>query len=389
MAAFGSAIGRGGTGIRAELFAGSAGLASDLSPPQPQPLLQPQLGQPQLASQQPQLGSEQQLEQQPQPPQWNMPQRLFKMQQPCPQPQPQLLQQLDSQPQDFSQPQLASQPHDFSQPQLFSQPQPQLGSEQQLEQQPQPPQLNMPQRLFKMQQPCPQPQPQELPQLEQPQLGASQPQDFSQPQLASQPQLFSQPQPQLGSLQHPQQLEPQPQPPQRNMPHRLSRMQQPPQELQLLQQPDEQPQLGASELQPQLGASQHDFSQQPQLGSLQQPQPHPSIRSSKQHAPKLGLTRAMLTMSAPKKFPFIEHRLLKFGTYRAKGLPTSNNARCRPTPYSRRQSERMHGYAEQFGRRKGHIKVLGVENRRDVLAGSKVGRHHRSSQSLTRLSPGQ
>jgi hypothetical protein len=309
MAAFGSAIGRGGTGIKAELpdFAGSAGLASDLSPPQPQPPLeQPQLGQPQLASQQPQLGSLQQPQQLEPQPQRNMPQRLFKMQQPFPQPQPQLLQQLDSQPQ-----------------------------------------------------------------------------LFSQPQLASQPQLFSQPQPQLGSEQQPQQLEPQPQ---RNMPQRLSRMQQPPQELQLLQQP--QPQLGSLE-QPQLGASQQDFSQQPQLGSLQQPQPHPSIRSSKQHAPKLGLTRAMLTMSAPKKFPFIEHRLLKFGTYRAKGLPTSNNARCRPTPYSRRQSERMHGYADQIGRRKGHIKVLGVRNRRDLLVGSKVGRHHRSSHSLARLSPGQ
>ena len=200
-----------------------------------------------------------------------------------------------------------------------------------------------------MQQPCPQPQPQELPQLEQPQLGASE----LQPQLgASQPQDFSQPQPQLGSE---QQLEQQPQPPHLNMPQRLSKMQQPPQELQLLQQPLEQPQLGASELQPQLGVSQHDFSQQPQLGSLQQPQPPPSIRSSKQHSPKLGLTRAMLTMSAPKKFPFIEHRLLKFGTHRAKGLPTSNNARCRPTPHNRRQSRRMHGYAEQFGRRKGHI----------------------------------
>jgi hypothetical protein len=161
----------------------------------------------------------------------------------------------------------------------------------------------------------------------------------------------------------------------------------PPQELQqLLQQLDWQPQLGSLQ---QVGASQHDFSQQPQLGSLQQPQPPPSIRSSKQHAPKLGLTRAMLTMSAPKKFPFIEHRLLKFGTYRAKGLPTSNNARCRPTPHNRRQSRRMHGYADQIGRRKGHIKVLGVGNRRDLLEGSKVGRHHRSSQSLTRLSPGQ
>ncbi|HEY4234050.1 MAG TPA: hypothetical protein VGM76_11525, partial [Lacipirellulaceae bacterium] len=185
---------------------------------------------------------------------------------------------------------------------------------------------------------------------------------FSQPQLDSQPQDFSQPQPQLGSeqqllqpqlgsLQQPQQ--PPPQPPQRNMPHRLSRMQQPPQELpqQLLQHESQQLLLA----QPQLGASQHDFSQQPQLGSLQQPQPHPSMRSSKQHAPKLGLTRAMLTMSAPKKFPFIEHRLLLVGTHRAKGLPTSGNARCRPTPHNRWSSRRMHGYAERFGRRKGHI----------------------------------
>jgi hypothetical protein len=322
--AFGSAIGRGGTGIRAELLAlaGSAGLSSDLSPPQPQAGA-PQLGQPQLGSLQPQLGSEQQLEQQPQPPHLNMPQRLFKMQQPCPQPQPQLLQpQLGSE----LQPQAGAA---ASQPQLFSQPQPQLGSEQQPQQlEPQPPHLNMPQRLFKMQQPCPQPQPQLL----QPQLGSE-----LQPQAgASAAQDFSQPQPQLGSE---QQLEQQPQPPHLNMPHRLSKMQQPPQELQLLQQLL-QPQLG-SELQPQLGASQHDFSQHPQLGSLQQPQPPPSMRSSKQHAPKLGLTRAMLTMSAPKKFPFIEHRLLKSGTHRAKGLPTSNNARCRPTPRSRRQSRRM------------------------------------------------
>ena len=81
----------------------------------------------------------------------------------------------------------------------------------------------------------------------------------------------------------------------------------------------------------------------------------------------------MLTMSAPKKFPFIEHRLLKFGTHRAKGLPTSNNARCRPTPTVVGQSRRMLGYADQFGRRKGHIKVPGVGNRRDLLVGSKVG----------------
>jgi hypothetical protein len=140
-----------------------------------------------------------------------------------------------------------------------------------------------------MQQPCPQLL-QLLQQLEQaPQLGSEQ-------QLEQAPQLGSE-----------QQLEQLPQPPQRNMPHRLSRMQQPwPHELQLLQHESQQLLLA----QPQLGSAQHDFSQQPQLGSLQQPQPHPSMRSSKQHAPKLGLTRAMLTMSAPKKFPFIEHRLL-------------------------------------------------------------------------------
>jgi hypothetical protein len=76
---------------------------------------------------------------------------------------------------------------------------------------------------------------------------------------------------------------------------------------QLFSQPQDcsQPQLFS---QPQLCSQQHDFSQQPQLGSEQQPQPLPSMRSNKQK-PKLGLVRAMLTMSAPKKF-FIGHSLL-------------------------------------------------------------------------------
>ena len=87
-----------------------------------------------------------------------------------------------------------------------------------------------------------------------------------------------------------------------------------------------QPQL----LQPQLCSQQQLFSQQLQLGSLQQPQPLPSIRSNKQK-PKLGLVRAMLTISAPKKF-FIGHSLLYVGTTKAVDWPTSGNARCRPTP---------------------------------------------------------
>jgi hypothetical protein len=69
----------------------------------------------------------------------------------------------------------------------------------------------------------------------------------------SQPQLFSQPQPQLFWQPHDcsqQQLFSQPQP----------------QLLQLLQQ---------------LLSQQHDFSQQPQLGSQQQPQPPPSMQSNK------------------------------------------------------------------------------------------------------------
>jgi len=118
-------------------------------------------------------------------------------------------------------------------------------------------------------------------------------------QLGSQAQLASQ----------------QPQPLEWKQPQSLSRMLQPPQ--QLLEQQSQQlfcsqPQLCSQQ---QLCSAQHDFSQQPQLGSLQQPQPLPSIRSNKQK-PKLGLARAMLTMSAPRKL-FIGTRLLYVGTIRA------------------------------------------------------------------------
>jgi hypothetical protein len=122
-------------------------------------------------------------------------------------------------------------------------------------------------------------------------------------QLPSQPQLASSQQHDASS-QQPESQHPQPPQPW-NMPHRLSSNPQPPLPQQLLQQ--ESQQLSS---QPQLASSQqHDFSQQLQLGSQPQPQPPPSIRSSKQ-APWLELARAMLTMSAPKKFHFIEHRLL-------------------------------------------------------------------------------
>jgi len=84
-----------------------------------------------------------------------------------------------------------------------------------------------------------------------------------------------------------------------------------------------QPQLFS---QPQDCSQQQLFSQQPQLGSEQQPQPLPSIRSNKQK-PKLGLVRAMLTMSAPKKF-FIGHRLLYVRTILAEDnqLPATRDA---------------------------------------------------------------
>ena len=84
---------------------------------------------------------------------------------------------------------------------------------------------------------------------------------------------------------------------------------------QLLQQESQQ-QLGSSQQQEassqqhEASSQQQDFSQQPQLASQQHPQPPPSIRSNKPQVAKLGLARAMLNMSAPKKFHFIEHRLL-------------------------------------------------------------------------------
>jgi hypothetical protein len=120
----------------------------------------------------------------------------------------------------------------------------------------------------------------------------------------------------------------------------------PPQLLQL-EQGSQQPasQLEAAQ---QLGSTQHDFSQQAQLGSTAQPHPEPSIRSSKPK-PKLGLARAMLSMSAPKKFHFIEHRLLCVGTTEQVCLPTSGNARCRPTPTFAGRDGRMLGYADQVG----------------------------------------
>ncbi len=194
--AFGSAIGRGATGLtEAPASAGAAGaLSSCFSPPlQPQPLEQPppQLSQPQLL--QPQHGS--QHEQQPQL-LWhlNMPHRLSNKQQ-------RFWQQQDE-------PQLL-QPQLCSQQQLFSQQQ--LGSQQELQQQPR---WNMPLRLSNRQQRFWQQQ--DEPQLLQPQLGSQQ-QLFSQPQLCSQQQLFSQQQ--LGS-QHPQP------PPQWKQLQSLSRMQQ-------------------------------------------------------------------------------------------------------------------------------------------------------------------
>ena len=106
--------------------------------------------------------------------------------------------------------------------------------------------------------------------------------------------------------------------------HQTAQTQQPPPQPQLEQQLSSQPQDASSQ--------QHDFSQQLQLASEQHPQPPPSIRSSKQQAPKLGLARAMLIMSAPNKFHFIEHRLLIVEFPLAESVPTSGNARCRPTP---------------------------------------------------------
>jgi hypothetical protein len=116
------------------------------------------------------------------------------------------------------------------------------------------------------------------------------------------------------------------------------------QELQQLSQPHEGSQQQLDSQQQLASSQQHDFSQQQQLGSQQQPQPPPSIRSNKP-PPKLVLVSAMLTMSAPKKFHFIEHRLLFVGPHRAAHLPTSGNARCRPTPYQSRSCRRMLDYA--------------------------------------------
>src|SRR5688572_5982313 len=217
----------------------------------------------------------------------------------------------------------------------------------------------------------PQPPPQQL--LPQPQL-CSQPQDAS-----SQQQEASSQQPLLC---------PHPQPLPQNEPNKPSSRQPPPPQ-QASQQLASQPQLASS--QQQLCSAQHDFSQQLQLGSQQQPQPEPSMRSSKPK-PKLGLARATLSMSAPKKFHFIARRLLYVGTTRAEDLPTSGNARCRPTPNQVGHVGRTHSSLRRAGRFdcgvRGTLKVPGVEIRRACLGGSHGGRHHQSSQSLARISPG-
>jgi hypothetical protein len=158
----------------------------------------------------------------------------------------------------------------------------------------------MPQRPSKRPQWCPQPQ------LEQ-QLSSQQHEASSAQQLASSQQQLASQQPQLW-------------PP--RQPIRRSNTQPPPQP-QLEQQLSSQPQDASSQ--------QHDFSQQLQLASQQHPQPPPSILSSKPQVAKLGLARAMLIMSAPKKFHFIEHRLLFVEFPQAESVPTSGNARCRPT----------------------------------------------------------
>jgi hypothetical protein len=130
-------------------------------------------------------------------------------------------------------------------------------------------------------------------------------------------------------------------------------MQQPPPQPQQLLQQLLQPQLGSAQ---QPGSAQHDFSQQPQLGSLQQPQPPPSIRSSKQHAPKLGLARAMLTMIAPTKFPFIEHRLLFFGSTEQNGFADFRQRAMPPhaEPLAGRRDACL-ATPNNSNRRKGHI----------------------------------
>jgi hypothetical protein len=202
---------------------------------------------------------------------------------------------------------LSPPPPQLEQPEQLDE-QPQEGSQQQLaSQQPQPCPRNIPQRPSSRQQPLWQPQlEQQL--LSQPHEASLQPHEASSQQPESQPQLASQ--------------QPQPLWPHKLLINRLR--QQPPPQPQLEQQLSSQPQDASSQ--------QHDFSQQLQLASEQHPQPPPSIRSSKQQAPKLGLARAMLIMSAPNKFHFIEHRLLFVEFPLAESVPTSGNARCRPTP---------------------------------------------------------
>jgi hypothetical protein len=206
-------------------------------------------------------------------------------------------------------------------------------------------------------------QPQLEQQLSQPHEASSQQQEASsqQHEASSQQQLASQqPQP-LWHL---------------NMPQRPSNRQQPRLQPQLEQHESSQPheassqQQEASSAQQLASSQQHDFSQQLQLASQQQPQPPPSIRSNKQQVAKLGLARAMLNMSAPRKFHFIEHRLLnrnpaKRSIYR---LPATRDAAPRRTNAGR--GRRMLGYrAGQLDRRKGHFKVPGVGNRWDLLGG--------------------
>jgi hypothetical protein len=139
--------------------------------------------------------------------------------------------------------------------------------------------------------------------------------------LSQPPEASSQQQ--LDSAQQLASQQPQPRLPPRQ-PIKRSNTQQPPPQPQLEQQLSSQPQDASSQ--------QQDFSQQLQLASQQHPQPPPSILSSKPQVAKLGLARAMLIMSAPKKFHFIEHRLLIVEFPLAESVPTSGNARCRPTP---------------------------------------------------------
>jgi hypothetical protein len=140
-----------------------------------------------------------------------------------------------------------------------------------------------------------------------------------------------------------QQPQPPPQPPRH--PIRRSRTPQPRLQQQLEQQLSSQQQEASSQ-QHEASSQQHDFSQQLQLASQQHPQPPPSIRSSKPQVAKLGLARAMLIMSAPKKFHFIEHRLLFVEIPQAESVPTSGNARCRPTPFNAGRVDGCCGYSE-------------------------------------------